>query len=139
MTDGNEFEDIIDLPHHQSKKHPQMSNYDRAAQFMPFAALKGYDDEVEEAARITSERQELDESKIDEMNETVRVLQERMKSHPRVRVTYFVPDVRKDGGAYLQYEGQLRRIVEAERSLIFSDGMEIALDDISQIEIREDD
>ena len=46
------YDDIINLPHHVSKKHPQMSLHDRAAQFAPFAALTGYDEEVKEVSRI---------------------------------------------------------------------------------------
>lgn len=41
------YEDIIDLPHHVSKKHSQMSILDRAAQFSPFAALTGYGDAID--------------------------------------------------------------------------------------------
>ena len=44
------YKDIIDMPHHQSETHPHMSLYDRAAQFMPFAALTGYEDMIDEAA-----------------------------------------------------------------------------------------
>lgn len=50
MNNSNkDYSDIINLPHHVSKKHPQMSQWDRAAQFAPFAALTGYDAMIEEA------------------------------------------------------------------------------------------
>lgn len=51
-----EYEDIIDLPHYQSRKHPHMAQSDRAAQFAPFAALTGYDDAIKETARINEEK-----------------------------------------------------------------------------------
>lgn len=44
------YEDIINLPHHVSRTHPQMSVYNRAAQFAPFAALTGHDEAIEETA-----------------------------------------------------------------------------------------
>ena len=47
MTDY--YDDIINLPHHVSKRHPQMSMWNRAAQFAPFAALTGYDDAIRSA------------------------------------------------------------------------------------------
>ena len=56
-----QYDDIINLPHHVSKKHPQMSLYARSAQFAPFAALTGYEDAVKETARETSDRIEIDE------------------------------------------------------------------------------
>ena len=45
------YDDIINLPHHISKEHPQMSMYMRAAQFAPFAALTGHDSALEETAK----------------------------------------------------------------------------------------
>ena len=50
MTD--DYSDIINLPHHVSKNHPQMSREARAAQFAPFAALTGYDDVIEDRGRV---------------------------------------------------------------------------------------
>ena len=55
------YEEMLHMPHHVSGKHPQMSRYDRAAQFSPFAALTGHEAAVQEAARVTEERAELDE------------------------------------------------------------------------------
>ena len=51
-----DYSDIIHLPHHVSKTHPQMSMHDRAAQFSPFAALTGYDSAILETARLTEEK-----------------------------------------------------------------------------------
>ena len=47
---GN-YDDIINLPHHTSQRHPRMSMYNRAAQFSPFAALTGYEKAIEEARK----------------------------------------------------------------------------------------
>jgi hypothetical protein len=52
MSGRNKYDAIINMPHHVSKKHPQMAAEDRAAQFSPFAALTGYGDAVDEAARV---------------------------------------------------------------------------------------
>ncbi len=46
-----DYSDIINLPHHVSKKHPQMSIWSRAAQFAPFAALSGHNEVIKETAR----------------------------------------------------------------------------------------
>ena len=43
------YDDIINLPHHVSTKHPRMSMYNRSAQFSPFAALTGYEKAIEES------------------------------------------------------------------------------------------
>ena len=57
------YDDIIDLPHHVSKVHPQMSIWDRSAQFAPFAALTGHEEAIAETARLTNEWHEPDEDK----------------------------------------------------------------------------
>jgi hypothetical protein len=53
MTDH--YDDIINLPHHVSMRHPRMSMYKRAAQFSPFAALSGYEKAIDEARRKQEE------------------------------------------------------------------------------------
>ncbi len=45
---NNNYDDIIQLEHHVSKKHPPMSMHARAAQFAPFAALTGYEEALAE-------------------------------------------------------------------------------------------
>ena len=61
LNNTRKYEDIINLSHHISKKHPQMTMESRAAQFAPFAALVGYEDAVRETARLTTKRIELNE------------------------------------------------------------------------------
>ena len=53
------YDDIIHLPHHVSKKHPKLSMQQRAAQFAPFAALTGYEDAINETVRLTESEMEL--------------------------------------------------------------------------------
>ena len=74
------YDDIIDLPHHVSERHPQMSMYNRAAQFAPFAALTGHNAAITEAARLTEAEQELSESDAEVLNRKLAYLQSLMKS-----------------------------------------------------------
>lgn len=98
------YDDIINLPHFVSKKYPQMSMRDRAAQFSPFAALTGYDAEIKETTRLTDRRIELDEDVLDKLNERLYILRKVLDDgsvYPEVRITYFEKDLKKDGGKYI--------------------------------------
>ena len=55
LQETRAYDDIINLPHHQSRKHPHMSRHQRAAQFMPFAALTGYEDVLNRTVRVNEE------------------------------------------------------------------------------------
>lgn len=123
----NEYEDIIHLPHHVSKKHPQMSMQDRAAQFSPFAALTGYDAAVEETARLTDRRIELDEYEAQHLDEQIQKIVEQLQEHPEVSITYFLPDARKDGGEYITVTGSVKKIENYERRIILTDGTSIPI------------
>ncbi len=129
----NEYEDIIHLPHHVSKKHPQMSMLDRAAQFSPFAALTGYDAAVEETARLTDRRIELDEYEAQHLDERLQELSEHLPEHPEVSITYFLPDARKDGGEYITVTGCVKKIDHYERRIILMDGTLIPIHEVIQI------
>ena len=111
-----------------------MSNFDRAAQFSPFAALKGYDDEIDEAARLTEMQLEADDENIREINEKLMLLKESARQHPTVKVTYFVPDSKKAGGAYLTVEGALKKFDEYNRQILLSTGLKIQFDDVINID-----
>ena len=131
---SGKYDDIIDLPHHVSKKHPPMPMEDRAAQFSPFAALTGYGDAVKETARLTDKKLEMDEETLKQLNTEFAILKDNLLSEPEVTVTYFVPDERKSGGRYVDINGKAKRIDEFDRLLILDDGRRIPLDDIISIE-----
>ena len=112
------YDDIINLPHHVSERHPHMPVSDRAAQFAPFAALTGYGDVIKETARLTETRPELSEDEKARMDQTLRAVLNAQGENAGIVVTYFVPDARKSGGAYRRAAGKLRRVDEAEDTLI---------------------
>lgn len=97
---SNKYDDILHLPRFISKNRKHMSNYDRAAQFAPFAALTGYGEMVHETARLTDSKIELSEDKIEELNLKLTLLQESLSSSPIATITYFEPDEKKEGGSY---------------------------------------
>ena len=121
------YDDIIDLPHHVSKKHPQMSMLDRAAQFSPFAALTGYGDAIDEAARVTEAQIELDDS---ERQEIDRVLREAYETGSPVEITHFIPDERKAGGAYVVTAGVIKAIDPVNRVVELKSRVKIRIDRI---------
>ena len=131
----DDYADIINLPHHQSKTHPRMSNADRAAQFSPFAALTGYDAAVEEAARLTDERFELSEYRAAVLNEKLDWLYKNLSEQPQVTIAYFVPDDRKDGGSYMTKGGCVKKIDDVKRIIMLEDQTVISINDIFNIEI----
>lgn len=128
------YDDIINLPHHVSDSRPQMSRASRAAQFSPFAALTGYDAAVSETARLTDEKLEPDEDTKAKINLCLQIIIDHIDEHPTVSITYFKPDERKSGGAYITQNCVVRRIDEYERVVISIDGSKIPIDDIYGIE-----
>lgn len=132
-NDVHRYDDIIDLPHHQSAVHPHMPAIDRAAQFSPFAALTGYDDAIAETARLTDAKLVLSDEQMESLNETLAALEKLLPQRPAVKVTYFVPDAKKAGGAYITKAGQLRRIDTVGTLITFTDGSSIQMADILEI------
>ncbi len=121
MVNDEKYNRIINLPRHVSKKHPKMSNYDRAAQFSPFAALTSYDDAVKETARETSEEIEIGEECAEKLNAQLASIIENIDRHPEIEVVYFVPDKKKAGGEYRNFTGKVRRIDTVNREMHFID------------------
>ena len=130
----SDYDDIINLPHHQSKNHPHMALHDRAAQFAPFAALTGYDDAVKEAGRLTDSKPELNENQLEELDQKLADLMARIEEHPEVTITYFEPDDKKEGGAYVTCVDKLKKIDAYNCQLIFEDGRKIEVCNILDIE-----
>lgn len=133
---SGKYDDIINLPHHVSSKRPQMSRSARAAQFAPFAAIVGLDDELEETARLTDTKPELEEAEKEKINRVLLEIRDNPQKETVVEVTFFRPDGRKDGGAIITRPCTVRRIDEIERKLILSDRSEIEFDNILSMKIR---
>lgn len=130
----NKYADIIDLPHHQSEKRQKMSNYDRAAQFSPFAALTGHADSIKETARLTDEYSEPSEEMKTIMNEKILFLMEQLENHPEITITFFKPDEKKQGGAYITITGLVKKIKTYERQIQMTTGDLIPIDMIFGID-----
>ena len=131
-TDATErYADIIHLPHPVSRRHPQMSMADRAAQFSPFAALNGHEEAIAETARITEQRPILDEMVKQEISAQLQAAAE----HPcrPLRIVYFKPDTRTSGGACIEINGCIRKLLPYERIIIMEDDTRIPVDDVLEI------
>lgn len=132
--ENQRYDDIINLPHHVSSKRPQMPILERAAQFLPFSALTGYEDAVKETARLTDTRIELEESEKDLLNTKLHILLDSLATEPKVKITYFLPDGRKSGGKYVSKMGTLKKMDLYNRQIKLEDETVIPFDDIFAIE-----
>lgn len=128
------YDDIINLPHHVSPTHPRMSRSGRAAQFSPFAALVGYDAAIQETARLTDGRPDHSEETQAHIDKKLRLLANYTHLQPQVTVTYFVPDHKKDGGAYLTVTDRVKKIDPFSYQLILLSGLKLPFEDIFSIE-----
>ena len=130
MNNNGKYDDIINMPRHISKKHPQMSLEMRAAQFAPFAALTGYDEQIEETSRITCHKKELNEELKEILNEKLRIIQEKINTRPEIKITYFVQDLKKNGGKYVTETGRVKKIDKNKQLIILEDKTEIRIEDV---------
>lgn len=128
------YDDIINLPHHVSATRPQMSMIDRAAQFSPFAALTGYDAAIKETGRLTDDKIEMDEEALNILNMKFQILVDSLDEEPEVIFTYFKPDERKAGGAYVDLTGKVKKVDDFERMIVMQNGTKMPMDDILNIE-----
>lgn len=133
MNNSEIYADIINLPHHVSKKHPQMSLEARSAQFAPFAALVGYDGLVKETARLTDEKIEINEEEKEILDNELQLIRRQILDKPAVTITYFVKDLRKSGGEYVTVVGNVKKIDDYKGSIVMEDGLEIHINDILKI------
>ncbi|MBE5956889.1 MAG: hypothetical protein E7253_10605 [Lachnospiraceae bacterium] len=136
---NGKYDDIINLPHPESKKHPRMSLQDRAAQFSPFAALTGHSAAIDETARLTDRKLELNEEKKAELDRMWQYLLEKGKEKPRLRITYFVKDEKKAGGLYTTVSDRLKKIEPYKKTILMGDGTGIYYQDIYEIEIEKEE
>lgn len=128
------YDDILYLPHPVSEKHPPMSMAERAAQFAPFAALTGHDAVLRETERLTDSPVELTDSRRSELDAQLMELSRELERAPKAAITHFVPDSRKQGGAYVRTVGKIRRVDTIARAVIMTDGSGIDMDFITDIQ-----
>ena len=129
---GN-YDDIINLPHHVSTKHPPLSIEQRAAQFAPFAALTGYEEAVKETSRFTEDKIELNDEEKAIIDSKIREIKNKLNSNPKVTITYFIPDSKKTGGAYVTIMGNVKKIDEYKQCLILNDKSIVPIKEIIEI------
>lgn len=135
MTEAEKkYADIIHMPHHVSPNRPRMSDIDRAAQFSPFAALTGYEDAVFEAGRLTDQQSILSEDEKTVLNEKMQMILDHLEEEPLITITYFVPDKKKAGGAYVTVSGIIKEIDEYEKAIVLADKTAVPIDQIREIE-----
>lgn len=127
------YDDIINLEHHVSQKHPQMSLDARAAQFAPFAALTGFDEELKEAERLTNERKIINEDLREKLDNKLQIIQKQISVKPAITVTYFVHDLRKQGGSYRTVIGKVKKIDKYKNVVILENKTEIPIAEIIDI------
>ena len=129
----NNYDDIINLPHHVSSKRPQMSLENRAAQFAPFSALTGYSDAIKETGRLTNKKIELDEEEKIILNTKLQILNENIKNKPEVTITCFIKDKTKSGGIYKEITGIIKKINIYDQEILLEDKTKILLNNIYDI------
>ena len=124
------YDDIINLPHPTSAKHPRMSMADRAAQFSPFAALVGHGAAITETARLTDRKIELTEEEKAVLDEKLCLL---LDTGGEAEFTYFLPDKKKNGGSYVTAVGRIKRLDLTERRVVLIGGAVIPIEDVLEI------
>jgi len=133
-NDPHRYDDIIDLPHPVSETHPPMTLRNRAAQFSPFAALVGYEAAIQETARLTDQRMELDDDTKLIISAKLQLIQDHSMQHPAAAVTFFQPDEKKHGGAYRVEIGSIKKVDAYERVVVMASGGIIPIDEIIHID-----
>lgn len=131
---NNKYDDIINLKHHISKNHQQMTMENRASQFSPFSALEGYEASIIETTREVDKKINLCEEDENILNSKIQILEDNIKLRYDVKIKYFVKDNFKDGGEYLEVIDKIRKIDKVNREIILENKQRIKIDDIINIE-----
>ena len=127
------YDDIINLPHHESKNHPRMSRTNRAAQFAPFAALVGFSESIKNSEEILDYYVELSEDRIKEIEQSLENIMAKIKSNPQVEVTYFEKTKDNNQGKYLKFTGKIKKYDEFDKKIIFTNKKTILIKNIYNI------
>lgn len=129
------YDEIINLPHYEPKYHKRMSKSQRAAQFSPFSALTGYDEMVKETERLTKDKIIISDDEINVINEKLNYIIQNKMLDSYVSITYFVKDLKKDGGKYYKYNGKIKKIDNMNKEITLNTLEKVSIDDIINIEL----
>lgn len=129
------YDDIINMPHHISKKHPRMTLENRSAQFAPFAALTGYDDQIKETGRTTDRKIDITDEIKNDLNTKLQIIQEKINIKPEVTITYFIPDSKKEGGSYKTVNSNVLKIDKYKQKIILKGNNDVAISEIVGISL----
>ncbi len=129
------YDEIINLPHYEPKYHKRMSKSQRASQFSPFSALTGYDEMVKEIERLTKDKIIISDDEINVINEKLNYLIQNKMLDSYVSITYFVKDLKKDGGKYYKYNGKIKKIDNMNKKITLNTLEKVSIDDIINIEL----
>jgi len=125
----NKYDDIINIDYQGPKNHQRMSRIDRAAQFGAFRALTGYEDELKETRRIVGKKIILSEDKKEELDLKIRNIKDN-----KIRITYFIKDLKKEGGYYKNIIGYMEKIDYLKKEIILDNKERILIDNILDID-----
>ena len=128
------YDDIINIKNYKSRKRPQMSIYNRSAQFSPFAALTGYEESIDEASRITLSKLTISQDDKKILDIKFNILNDNLNEKPLVNIIYFIDDLKKQGGKYINKEGYIKKFDYVEKLIILDDNTKINIKNIIDIE-----
>ena len=131
----SDLQEILYHRHHISQKHLPMSKSGRSSEFSPFKALDSHKEMIGEEGRLTEFKYELSDDDAASLNQTLSYLLVHQYEEISLKLTYFNPDSKKEGGSYVDYKGIFKYFREDTRCLVFRDGNEISVDDIEKFEI----
>ncbi len=134
MNSSHDYSDIIGLPHPEPRHHTRMPIEARAAQFMPFAALTGYEACIAEQGRDTQQQRELGQDRKAELDAQLARLIANLHHCPVVIVTHFVPDERKAGGHYATATAPALKIDESNLALVLEGVAPIPIANITALD-----
>ncbi len=129
-----DYSDLFQCERPQFDPSRKMSLKERAAQFSPFSALRGFDEEIEESSRRTESRPELSQQECDKLNARLQFLAEQSADCPTIQITRFVQDTKKSGGALVTEVVCVKRVDWVKRTIFLSDRTERSFDDIVSIQ-----
>lgn len=129
-----DYSDLFQCERPQFDPSRKMSLKERAAQFSPFSALRGFDEEIEESSRRTESRPELSQQECDKLNARLQFLAEQSADRPTIQITRFVQDTKKSGGALVTEVVCVKRVDWVKRTIFLSNRTERSFDDIVSIQ-----